>query len=55
MRTGKNDLKTLRVDADFFELNGRKKPPGFKKNQDTCGQGLIYLCHIFRVLYFVWV
>ena len=24
MWTGKNDLKTLRVDADFFE-NGRKK------------------------------
>ena len=38
MWKGKNDLKTLCVDADFFE-NGRKKLH-FQKYPDTCGRHL---------------
>ena len=37
--TGKNDLKTLCVDADFCE-NERKKFLFSKKNPDTCGWDL---------------
>ena len=36
--TGKNDVKTLRVEANFFE-NGERKLR-FQTNADTCGQGL---------------
>ena len=35
--TGKNDLKTLCVDADFFRKR-RKKPP-FSKNNRICVDG----------------
>ena len=38
--TGEYDLKTLRVDAYFFE-NGVKNHLRFQKHPDTCGQGLI--------------
>ena len=40
MWTGKNDAKTLRVDANFFENEGKKLR--FQTNTDTCGQGLVF-------------
>ena len=35
-----DDVKTLRVDANFFE-NGEKKLR-FQTNTDTCGEGLSF-------------
>ena len=35
--TDKNDLKTLRVDTDFFENGGKNH---FQKYPDTCGHAI---------------
>ena len=46
-RVDENDLKTLRVDAQFFE-NGEKSCL-FQTKTDTCGRGL-RVCHNLSVL-----
>ena len=52
--TVKYDLKTLRVDADFFFLNTEKKKSRFRKYLATCGRGLkahISVCLSFPLLF----
>ena len=44
---GQNDSKTLRMDANFFEIREKLR---FQTNTDTCGKGLKRITMLLRII-----
>ena len=45
--TGENDSKTLRMDANFFEIGEELR---FQTNTDTCGKDLKRITILLRII-----